>query len=445
MINTPVTLSVGIEDKVTPVQTVLFALQHLFALTGIWVFPVIIGAALQLTAEQTGMMVQACFFTTGLVTLLQSGRFLRLPVVQGPTAAFMVAVLGAAHGVGLGTTFGSMCVAALLFAALAIPVKRLGLIGLLIRFISPPLVFGSLLVIIGAQLASIGPSGWFSVNSGGTVGTSALAALITVLTIIGCMALARYEIIRRGALLWGIVVGVAAFTLLTAWRPPSLSQVPLVALPKVFAFGFGVSWPVVLVMMLAFLQAAAEAMGMYSLLAEWGGQTLTTQRVNRGLFTEFLGCAAGAAVGGLGTTSYPENVGIIRVSGVASRYVTLTAGALALMLGVLPAVGLLLASLPAPVLSAASSMLFGIIAISGIQMLARVQWDEWNMAVAAPAFIISLGSMYLPADVLALLPDAVKGIVAQPMMLGVLLLIGLNVLVNVLVRERRAGVMQTES
>jgi len=446
MLNSPGTLSVGIEDKLPPTQTLLFAFQHLLALTGIWVFPVIIGAALNLTAHQTGMMVQACFFTTGLVTILQSSRLLRLPVVQGPTAAFMVAVLGSAHVVGLGTTFGSMFVAALLFAAISVPLKRFGVIGLLIRFISPPIVFGSLLVIIGAQLASIGPNGWFSTASGGTVGTSALAALITVLTVIGCMAFSRNQVVKRGALLWGIVVGAIAFKLLTPWHLPDLATLPFVSLPSFFAFGFGVSLPVVLIMMLAFLQASAEAMGMYSLLADWGGQTLTTQRVNRGLFTEFLGCALGAAAGGLGTTSYPENVGIIRVSGVASRFVTLTAGVLALILGVMPQVGLLLASLPGPVLSAASTILFGIIAISGIQMMARVHWDELNLAVAAPAFILSMGSMYLPPSVLALLPDAAKGIVAQPMMMGVILLISLNLIINVFVREGRSSssILKTE-
>ncbi|HHG0626182.1 TPA: uracil-xanthine permease family protein [Klebsiella pneumoniae] len=437
MVSTPVTLSVGIEEKLPRTQTFMFAFQHLLALTGIWVFPVIIGSALNLTSNQTGMMVQACFFTTGIVTILQSGRLLRLPVVQGPTAAFMVAVLGSAHTVGLGTTFGSMFVAALLFAAISIPIKRLGIIGLLIRFISPPIVFGSLLVIIGAQLASIGPSGWFSTASGGTVVTSSLAALITIIVIIGCMVFGRYDIIKRGALLWGIIVGALTFKFLTPWHLPDMSNTSFLSLPEMFAFGFGVSLPVVLLMMLAFLQASAEAMGMYSLLADWGGQTLSTQRVNRGLFTEFLGCAVGAAAGGLGTTSYPENVGIIRVSGVASRFVTLAAGVLSLILGILPQVGLLLANLPGPVLSAASSILFGIIAISGIQMLARVHWDELNLAVAAPAFILSMGSMYLPANVLELLPEVVKGIVTQPMMMGVILLISLNLVVNVFVREKR--------
>ncbi len=428
-------LAVGIDEKMPAGQTIIYALQHLFALTGIWAFPVIIGHVLQLEAEQTALMVQACFFTTGLVTILQSGRFLRLPVVQGPTAAFMVAVMGAATSVGLGTTFGSMTVAALLFALLALPVKKFGLMGLLIQYISPPIVFGTLLVIIGAQLASIGPGSWFDPSATGSVGLSGLIALITMLTVMGCIIFARRELIKRGALLWGIIVGTVAFSLLVGWSMPDMSQTSLISLPEIYPFGFGVSWPIVLMMMMAFLQASAEAMGMYSLLTRWGKQELTPERVNRGLFTEFIGCAIGSIAGGLGTTSYPENVGIIRVSGVASRFVTMTAGIFALILGLIPKVGLLVASIPTPVLSAASSILFGIIAISGIQMLAKVNWDERNIAVAAPAFIISMGSMYLPASVVEMLPPSLKDILAQPMMMGVILLITLNTLVNFIVRK----------
>lgn len=436
MLDSPHIFSVGINDKLAFSKTILFALQHLLALTGIWVFPVIIGSSLGLSTAQTGSMIQACFLCTGLVTILQSSRILKLPVVQGPTAAFMVAVIGSAHSVGLATTFGSMFVAALIFAALALPIKKLGLMGMLLKYISPPIVFGSLLLIIGAQLASIGPNGWFSTASGGSIASSALVSLITALSVIACMVLGTIAIIRQGALLWGIVIGVLCFTLITNWHLPDFSQTALIALPDLFAYGFSVSWPIVILMMLAYLQASAEAMGMYSLLAGWDGQSLTSERVNRGLFTEFIGGAVGAAFGALGTTSYPENVGIIRMSGIASRYVTLTAGIIAMLLGILPQIGLLLASLPVPVLAAASSLLFGVIALSGIQLLAKVQWDDCNLAVVAPAFIISLGSMYLPADVIALLPDSLKMILAQPMMLGVILLISLNIIINIILRPR---------
>lgn len=428
-------LHVGIEDRLPAGQTLLYALQHLLALTGIWVFPVLLGRALNLSAAQTGGLVQACFVTTGIVTVLQSGRILRLPVVQGPTAAFFVAVLSVAHSEGMGTAFGSMAVAALIFAALSIPIGRLGIVGSFARYISPPLVFGTLLVIIGAQLAAVGPTGWFG-TSAASLPASALAALVTVCAVLAAMVLGGQSLLKRGALLWGIVAGTLAYAALDRYQLPDLSQVHWIAVPTPWPFGFSVSAPVVLLMLIAFLQASAEAMGMYTLLAGWDGQSLDTRRVNRGLFTEFLGCALGAVFGGLGTTSYPENVGIIRVSGVASRRVTLVAGIVAIALGVVPKIGMLIAGLPGPVLSAASTVLFGIIAVSGLQMLGRIEWDELNMAVAAPAFIFSLGTMYLPPAVVARCPGFLQAIVTQPMLVGVVLLVVLNTVVNLWIRPR---------
>jgi hypothetical protein len=61
------------------------------------------------------------------------------------------------------------------------------------------------------------------------------------------------------------------------------------------------------------------------------------------------------------------------------------------------------------------------------------------VAVAAPSFIISLGTLFLPADIVALLPNSMANIVTQPMMVGVIMLVVLNILVNRVIRPRLAG------
>ncbi|WP_322924207.1 uracil-xanthine permease family protein [Paenibacillus campi] len=431
-------LTVGIEEKLSVGANLTYGFQHLLALTGIFLFPVLIGQALKLDSSVIGYMIQACFLTTGLVTVLQSGRMLRLPVVQGPTAAFFVAVLSAGASVGLGTAFGSMAVAGVIFMLLAIPIRRFGLIGYVNKFISPPIVYGTLLIIIGAQLASIGLKNWF--GSAG-IGMNFVASLVTVLCVLVFMIVGGNTILRRGALLWGIMIGTIFYAIFGTTDFSAVATASWFSLPSLFPFGFGVSIPIVILMLLAFLQASAEAVGMYTLLTKWGKQKLSNERVNRGLFGEFLGCTLGAIFGGLGTTSYPENIGIVRVSGIGSRYVTMTAGILAIVLGLIPKVGMFIASLPSPVLSAASTILFGIIAISGVQMVSKVVWDELNLVVAGASFIISLGTMYLPTELTAQLPLAIQSVVTQPMLVGVVMLIGLNTIVNMWVRpllERRA-------
>ncbi|NUU61067.1 uracil-xanthine permease family protein [Paenibacillus agri] len=438
-------LQVGIEEKLSFGANLTYGFQHLLALTGIFLFPVLIGQAMKLEAGTIGYMIQACFLTTGLVTILQSGKMLKLPVVQGPTAAFFVAVLSAGTSVGLGTAFGSMAVAGVIFMLLTIPIRKFGLIGHVNRFISPPIVYGTLLIIIGAQLANIGLKNWFgSANEG----INFAAAGVTVICVLVLMIVGGNTLLRRGALLWGIVIGTVFYSIFGTANFSAVGSAGWFSLPSIFPFGFGVSIPVVILMLLAFLQASAEAVGMYTLLTKWGGQKMDSERVNRGLFGEFLGCTIGAVFGGLGTTSYPENIGIVRVSGIGSRYVTMTAGVMAIILGLIPKVGLFIASLPGPVLSAASTVLFGIIAVSGIQMVSKVVWDELNLVVAGSSFIISLGTMYLPTELTSKLPLAVQSIVTQPMLVGVVLLIGLNTVVNIWIRpvmEQRSGGVKTNT
>jgi xanthine/uracil permease len=423
-------LTVGFDERLPPGRTALFGVQHLLALTGIWVFPSIIGSALELSSQEVAWMIQACFLLTGLVTILQSSRVLRLPIVQGPTAAFMVAIISSGAAFGLGTAFGSMAVAGLVFMALTIPLKRFGLFGHVSAFVSSPIVLGTLFVIIGAQLASIGAGGWF-----GTAGTPAYGSLSLVVTVatalivLACLLLGR-GLVKRGAIFWGIVGGSLVALAVGAWTLPDMTSASVLGAPHLLPWGFGVEPSVVVLMLVAFLQAGTESMGMYTMVASWGGERIDTARVNRGLFSEFGGTVIGALFGGIGTTSYPENAGIVRVSGIGSRFVTLTAGGIAVALAFLPPVSLFLAGISGPVLSAASTILFGIIAVSGIQMLARVRWDDLNLAVGATAFIVALGTQYIPADISGALPPSIASIVTSPMMAGMFLLLGLHGAVN---------------
>lgn len=434
-------LDVGIQDRLPLPKLGLFGLQHLLALTGIWIFPVLLGSALELSPTDVSHIVQACFLLTGIVTILQSSRIVRLPIVQGPTAAFFAALLVSGATYGLGTAFGSMLVAGVIFMFLTIPIGKWGLFGHIRKFAADPLVFGTLFIIIGAQLANIGLPGWFGTPGTGSYGWSSFwVGAAVVVVILACMIFGGDTLVKRGAIVWGIAVGSVLALVAGLWSPPDLSEAAFIGTPTLFPFGFGVAWPVVVLMLLAFLQAGAEAMGMYTLVAGWGGERLSLNRINRGLFTEFLGSSIGSMFGGIGTTSYPENVGIIRITRIGSRFVTMAAGLFAFALAFLPQLSLFIAGLSGSVLAAASTVLFGIIAFSGVQMLKQVEWDDLNIAVAATSFIVALGGQWLPDDIVESLPPQISSVLTTPMMLGILMLIGLNIVVNFGIRpflERR--------
>ena len=428
-------LSVGINEKMSPGGTLLAAVQHLMGITFLLAVPGIIGAAVGLSDADIGYLAQTCFLTVGIVTILQSVFILKLPAVHGPTAVFMSAILTTGIAYGLGTSYGSMFVAAVIVAMLSIPAGRIGLIGKCTKLLTSPLVFGTLMLIIGTQLAQIAVPGCF-----GTSGTDTypwielVAAAITIVITILFMIFGKKGIIRQGAMLWGIIAGTIFYAVAAGIDFTSVASASIVSLPKLFPFGFKVNAGVVVLMLLAYFHSSSEALGMYNLLAGWDGQKVEENRANGGIFGMAVGNIIGAAVGGVGTTTYPENVGIIRVSGVGSRFATLAMGIIAVLLGFFPKVGMLIAVIPSSVLNGATVVLFGMIAFSGVQNLKSVEWDDLNVLTAAVPYIIAIGTMFLPGDFTAMLPTAVQSIITQPMLVGIILLVILNAVNNMGIR-----------
>ncbi|GAA1650698.1 uracil-xanthine permease family protein [Actinoplanes couchii] len=424
-------LDVGFDQRVPVHRLLLFGTQHLVTLSAIWVFPVLIGVTLGLGGDDVSHLIQASFLLAGIVTVVQSSRVVRLPIVQGPTAAFFAALLAAGATYGLGAAFGSMVVAGLIFMLLSLPIGRLGVLTHVVRFAAEPLVYGTLCLIIGAQLATLGLPNWFGAEGEPAYGWKLFGiGLATLLVVVACLLFGGDTIVKRAAVLIGMLAGTLLALAFGLWSPPALGGTVLVGPPAWLPFGFDVRWPAVLLMLLAFLESSAEAVGMYALVSRWGGVTLTRTRITRGLFTEYAGTVAGALFGGVGTATYPENAGIVRVSRIGSRYVTMTAGLIAIALAFVPVLATFVAGLPGAVLAAASTVLFGIIALSGVQMMSGVEWDDLNLTVAATAFILALGGQWLPESMVATMPDWVRAVVTTPMMFGAVLLIVLNALIN---------------
>lgn len=375
MENEKSSLTVGINQKMSVGELLLFAVQHLMGITFLLAVSGIIGAACGLTSADIGYMVQSCFITAGIVTILQSIFILKLPAVHGPTAVFMSAILttGAAYGLGTaGTAYYP----------------------------------------------------WVNL----------LSAVITIVVAAGFMLFGKKGLMKRGALLWAIIVGTIFYAIFGHIDFSSVAQAELVGLPKIMPYGFGVNIGVVILMLLAYLHSVSEALGMYSLIAGWDGQQVDEHRSNGGIFGLAVGNIVGTLVGGCPTTTYPENVGIIRATGVGSRFATLVMGIIAILLGFFPKLGMLIAVIPSPVLNGATVILFGMIAFSGVQHLKDVAWDDMNVITAAVPYIIAIGCMFLPTDFTAMLPSAVQSIVTQPMLVGIILLIILNLLNNTLLR-----------
>jgi xanthine/uracil permease len=166
--------------------------------------------------------------------------------------------------------------------------------------------------------------------------------------------------------------------------------------------------------------------------------------MNRGIFAEGLGCLIAACLGAIPVTSYTQNIGIIAATGVASRFVVRIAAVILILYGLCPKLGALLVAMPSAVLGGVFVVVCGMIAVSGIQLLAAAKPSATDSlvvgttlvaAVAVPAYVRTA----LGADWLAAHPPMVGLLLTNTVVLAVLLAVGLNLVLNVLPRAGRAA------
>jgi xanthine/uracil permease len=419
---------VGIDDKVPVSTAVGLGVQNILGMAGLLIFPALIGTAFHLTTADTAYLYGVTFMTSGLVVILQSVLLLRLPIIQGPYAGSLAALLAVGHGPGgLGAAFGSMTVAGAIWCVLAIPTRRFGPVTYLAKFVRDPIICGVLILILATQLTSTALPNWLGApNSPGFPWVNVLAGAVAAALVIALTLLPKGTLLRRGAVLVAVIAGTVVYGLLAPTNFAAITENLGVTVPKPFPFGFAVDGDLVLIFFVTLFPAVAESIATYDIVAGWGGQQLSGRRVAQGVFGEVLGSTVGAVFGGMSTLAYPDNIGLLRVTKVGSRYVTLATGVILLVLGGLGPFDRLLQAIPLPVLAAAGTVLFGVLFASAIDVLSGVHWSRDNLMLAGFPFITAIGGLFVPAATLKAVSPVVQLILGQPLVLGTVLLVALK-------------------
>ena len=419
---------IGIHDRLAPGQLLVLGLQNVFGMTGMFVFPGLLGRSFNLPPAQIAYLYGMTFAVCGVITILQSVLLLRLPIVQGPYAGNFAALLAVGHlqGGGLGAAFGSFFVASLLWCALTLPLRRFSFIGLFARFLRAPLISGMIVMLTIIQIANVALPNWIGARSSPgfplvNLFSGALAAAVLVV-----VSLRGGRHWRRGAILAGLAVGTIAYAVFRPISFGSVTLAPWLVRPHWFPFGFGVRADLVLIFLLVLIPAGLGSMAMYQMVADWGRESLSAQRMSEGVFGIAVGSVLGAIVGGLSTIAYPDNIGMLRATRVGSRFATLAAGVLLIVLGSCVKFDMLLVLVPQPVVSAAATLLFGIVFMHGVEMLNRERWDDRKFIVAGLALLVGLGGLFVSPDALAAMPLTVRLLIQQPVISGGLTLVLLH-------------------
>ena len=403
------TPSVHPVDEVLPYgQMAAVGLQHVLVMyAGAIAVPLIIGGALKLPKDQIAFLINADLFACGIATLIQCIGFwrfgIRLPVIMGVTfAAVGPLVAMATSGVDITGIFGAVIVAGVFTVAVAPFASRL------VHYF-PPLVTGTIITVIGITLLRIGIN-W----AGGGVGAKnfgdpinlGIVALVLATILVAAMALGMVDFAGVYDADWVALVYPFRF-----------------GTPR-FDLGAIVSLCVVMIVVMV------ESTGMFLALGEICEKRIGPPEIARGLAADGLGTIIGGVFNTFPYTSFSQNVGLVGVTGVRSRWVVAVDGGILIALGLLPKLGTIVASIPQPVLGGAGLVMFGMVAATGIKILARVDYGpRHNLLIIAISIAVGMIPLVAPTF-FAQVPKWLAPLVNSGITLAAISAVLLNALFN---------------
>jgi NCS2 family nucleobase:cation symporter-2 len=404
--------------------------------------PLILGGVLKLPKEQVALLISADLFACGIVTLIQTvgigGVGIRLPVMMGVTFASVGPMLAMAANpeFGLVDIYGAV-IAAGIFGALVAP-----LVSRMLPLF-PRVVTGSVISIIGITLMRIGIN-W---AAGAPVPTMPgygdpfhlLVALIVLLSILVIVKYGR-GFLANIAVLLGIIVG---FVIALAFGDVNFAGLASANwLDLVYPFQFGApkfSVVPVLTMCLVMVVVMVESTGMFLAIGELTGKKVTQKDLARGLRTDGIGTLIGGIFNTFPYTSYSQNVGLIGVTNVRSRWVCATGGGILVLFGLFPKMAYVVASIPQYVLGGAGLVMFGMIVATGIRILGDVDYAKQRANAYIVAISIGFGMIPLVADkFFGALPKVLSPLLQSGILLTTIVAVLLNLYFNGLGGKERS-------
>jgi len=430
-----------VDERLPGGRLAVLGLQHVLVMyAGAVAVPLIVGRALNLTPEQVALLISADLFVSGIVTLIQSLGVtkwfgIKLPVMMGVTFAAvgpMVAFANAVPGVdGARAIFGAVIGAGLVSVAIAPIVSKL------LRLF-PPVVTGTIITIIGISLMRVGvawamggpaflaqstdvPKLVAMVDSAKAAAAAASAPVTLVgpipmldnpnyaslenMAIAGFVLLAIVLMVKYAkgfvaniAVLLGIVIGCAAAMAMGKMNFDKVAQAGWFEIVTPFAFGAPTfDLVMILTMALVMIVVMIESTGMFLALSDITDKAIGQPELAAGLRTDGLGTLIGGIFNTFPHTSFSQNVGLVGVTGVKSRWVCVAGGVIMIVLGLLPKMAAFVEAIPQFVLGGAGLVMFGMVAATGVRILSTVDYRNNRDNLTIVALSIGFGLVPLVA------------------------------------------------
>lgn len=422
----------------------VLGIQHVLAFyAGAVVVPLVIASGLGLDNETLIHLINADLFTCGIASIIQSAGLgpkigVKLPLIQGvtftavsPLIAIGIAATpaGADPKTGLATMYGSIIAAGLVTFFVA------PFFAKLLRFF-PPVVTGTLLTVMGITLISVSAGDIVSWGTYAAEGQDAgaltlrgLAYAFTTLVIIVAVQRIFKGFMSTISVLVGLVVMTAIAFALGDANFSDIGQSAWLGVTTPFFFGipkFNIA--AIISMLIVMAVTMVETTGDVFATGEVVGKRITPKHVANALRADGLSTFLGGIFNSFPYTCFAQNVGLVRLTRVKSRWVVTAAGIIMIILGILPKAGAVVASIPGPVIGGASLAMFANVAVVGIQTLSKVDMRDNRNAVIVSTSIGLAMLVTLKPDLASLMPSWLHIIFGSGVTIGALTAFILNLL-----------------
>ncbi|OOV85935.1 uracil-xanthine permease family protein [Oceanospirillum linum] len=374
----------------TSPKTILTGAQMLFVAFG----------ALVLVPLLTGLDPNVALFTAGFGTLIfQIVTRGRVPVFLASSFAFIAPIIASVQNWGIPATMGGLLAAGIAYLILSAIVRAKG--ADILHRILPSVVVGPVIMVIGLALAPVAVN--MAMGKTGD-GSAALvdydkAIIVSMFSLVVTLLFAVFSkgVFRLIPILAGVVAGyvLALFMGMVSFAPvheAAWFAVPSFTMPEFH-------WQAILFMIPVAIAPAIEHVGdMVAISQVTGKDYLKKPGLHRTLMGDGLATSAAAIFGGPPNTTYSEVTGAVMLTRNFNPMVMTWAAVFAIVLAFIGKMGAVLQTIPVPVMGGIMTLLFGSIAVVGMNTLVKSGQDltaPRNLSIIALILVFGIGGMYI--------------------------------------------------
>lgn len=405
--------------------TLLLAIQHMLAsIGGIVAVPLIVGTSVGLPTSEVVDLINAALLASGIVTIIQCLGFgpvgIRLPVVMGSSFAFIGVGVTIGKESGMGAIMGAALVGSLLVIFASFYMDK-------VRKLFPDTVSGVVVTLIGLTILPVAMN-WVGDAPAASDKFATLPKLFLAAVSLGIVVLVSVYCkgaVAASAIVIGLTGGYLVALSLGMVNLDQVSTAAWIGSPEPFKYSMEFSAGAIVSMSLVYIVVIAEATGDFMALANNCHSKLSGNDLRRGLLGDGMGSTLASILTAMPLASFSQNVGIVGITGVASRYVVAVTGGLLILGGLFPKLAAIAVTIPKPVLGGVGFVMFGMIAYAGIRMLIKAADTKRNALIICIGLASGLAVTFEPR-LLQHLPHALQNFFHSGITIGTIVSVLLN-------------------